>query len=179
MHTYIALLRGINVNGQKLMSMEKLRSLLEDLGLTGVTTYIQSGNVVFQAGRVAHFTLEKKIKTSILDIFGFSVPVMVKTKEEWEEIISRNPFMGKKGIDESFLHVTLLSDTPNQSVVDEIMAGEYGMDECILSGKVAYLYCPNGYGKTKLSNSFFEKQTKLIATTRNWKTVLKLRELAG
>jgi polyphosphate kinase len=62
---------------------------------------------------------------------------------------------------------------------DEIMAGEYGEDECVFSGKVAYLYCPGGYGKTKLSNTFFEKKTKLIATTRNWKTVLKLLELAG
>ncbi len=178
MYTYIALLRGINVNGQKMMSMEKLHVLFEDIGLTGVVTYIQSGNVVFQSGKVLHFVLEKKIKVAIQDIFGFSVPVMVKTKEEWEEIISRNPFVEKKGIDESFLHVTLLSDTPNQLVADEIMAGEYGGDECILSGKVAYLYCPGGYGKTKLSNSFFEKKTALIATTRNWKTVLKLRELA-
>ncbi|MFZ1720443.1 MAG: DUF1697 domain-containing protein [Candidatus Moraniibacteriota bacterium] len=178
MHTYIALLRGINVNGQKLISMEKLRSLLEDLGLTGVTTYIQSGNVVFQAGKVPPFVLEKRIQTAIRDVFGFSVPVMVKTRAEWQEIISGNPFVGRKDIDESFLHVTLLSDTPNQGVMDEIMAGEYGVDECILSGKVAYLYCPNGYGKTKLSNSFFEKQTKLIATTRNWKTVSKLLDLS-
>jgi uncharacterized protein (DUF1697 family) len=179
MYTYIALLRGINVNGQKMMSMEKLRALCEDLGLTGVTTYIQSGNVVFQSAPVKHFVLEKKIHASIRDAFGFSVPVMVKSLAEWQEIISDNPFVGRKGIDESFLHITLLSDTPNQSVVDEIMAGEYGEDECVFSGKVAYLYCPGGYGKTKLSNTFFEKKTKLIATTRNWKTVLKLLELAG
>ncbi len=179
MHTYIALLRGINVNGQKMIPMEKLRSLFEDLGLTGVVTYIQSGNVVFQSALAKHFILEKKIQTAIRDAFGFSVPVLVKTREEWQEIISANPFVGKKDIDESFLHVTLLSDTPNQSVIDEIMAGEYGGDESIFSGKVVYLYCPGGYGKTKLSNAFFEKKTKLIATTRSWRTVLKLLELAG
>lgn len=178
MHTSIALLRGINVNGQKMISMEKLRILLTDLGLTGVTTYIQSGNVVFQSGREAHFVLEKKIKSAIQDIFGFSVPVMVKTKEEWEEIISRNPFVGKKDIDASKLHVTFLSDTPNQVVVEEILGMKYGDDQCFFSGKEIYLFCPNGYGKTKFSNSFFEKQTKLIATTRNWQTVLKLLELS-
>ena len=179
MHTYIALLRGINVNGQKMMSMEKLRTLLEDLGFTGVTTYIQSGNAIFQAGKVPHFTLEKKIQASILDVFGFSVPVMVKTKEEWKEIVGKNPFLGRGNIDESKLHVTFLSDVLNQSVIDEILAGEYGNDKCIFSGKTVYLFCPNGYGKTKLSNTFFEKKTSLIATTRNWKTILKLLELAG
>ena len=92
MHTYIALLRGINVNGQKMMSMEKLRTLLEDLGFTGVTTYIQSGNAVFQAGKSPHFVLEKKIQASILDVFGFSVPVMVKTTNEWSEVVKKNPF---------------------------------------------------------------------------------------
>ena len=179
MHTYIALLRGINVNGQKMISMEKLRALLEDLDLTGVTTYIQSGNVVFQSMPAKHFVLEKKIKGAIQDVFGFSVPVFVKTRDEWQEIISTNPFVGRKNIDESLIHVTFLSDMPNQSVVDEMLAGEYGDDECVFSGKNVYLYCPNGYGKTKLSNSFFEKKTKLIATTRNWKTILKLLELAG
>jgi uncharacterized protein (DUF1697 family) len=179
MHTYIALLRGINVNGQKMMSMEKLRALCEDLGLTGVTTYIQSGNIVFQSAPVKHFVLEKKIHAAISDIFGFSVPVMVKPLEGWRNIIVGNPFVGRKGVDESFLYVTLFSDTPNQSRVDEIMAGEYGSDECMFSGNVVYLYCPGGYGKTKLSNAFFEKKTKLVATTRNWRTALKLLELAG
>jgi uncharacterized protein (DUF1697 family) len=177
MYTSIALLRGINVNGQKMMSMEKLRALCEDLGLTGVMTYIQSGNIVFQHAKVPSYLLEKKMQAAIQDAFGFSVPVLVRTKEEWEEIISGNPFARKKGIDENFLHVTLLSDTPNQSVMDEILVGEYGDDECLFSGKTVYLFCPNGYGKTKLSNAFFEKKTALIATTRNWKTVLKLREL--
>ncbi len=178
MHTYIALLRGINVNGQKMMPMEKLRNLLEDLGLTGVTTYIQSGNVVFQAGKALHFVLEKKIQAAIQDVFGFSAPVMVKTQDEWNEVIEQNPFLTRKGIDESKLHVTFLSDTPNQSVVGEITAGEYDEDECIVREKIVYLYCPNGYGKTKLHNSFFERKTNLIATTRNWKTVLKLSELS-
>ncbi|MBP7811871.1 MAG: DUF1697 domain-containing protein [Candidatus Moranbacteria bacterium] len=178
MHTYIALLRGINVNGQKMMSMEKLRTLLEDLGFTGVTTYIQSGNVVFQSGKAPHFTLEKKIKAAISDMFGFSVSVMVKTANEWSGVVKKNPFLGRVDIDESKLHVTFLSDTPNQATVDEILAGEYGSDECIFSGKTVYLFCPNGYGKTKLNNSFFEKKTSLIATTRNWKTALKLLELS-
>lgn len=179
MHTYIALLRGINVNGQKMISMEKLRTLFEDLGFTGVTTYIQSGNVVFQAGSVKYFLLEKRIKVSIQDAFGFSVPVFVKTRDEWDEVVKKNPFLQRKDIDELKLHATFLSDTPNQSVVDEIMAGEYGDDECVFSGKTAYLYCPHGYGKTKLSNIFFEKKTSLIATTRNWKTILKLPELSN
>ncbi len=179
MHTSIALLRGINVNGQKMISMEKLRALLEDLGLTGVTTYIQSGNAVFQSGAVKHYVLEKKIKEAIRDIFGFSVPVFVKTKEEWATIVMDNPFLKRRDADISKLHVTFLSDTPNRLIVDDILAGEYGGDECIFSGKTVYLFCSNGYGKTKLSNSFFEKKTGLIATTRNWKTVLKLLELAG
>ena len=178
MYTYIALLRGINVNGQKIVPMEKLRALCEDLGLTGVTTYIQSGNIVFQHAKVPAYLLEKKMKAAIQDASGFSVPVMVRTREEWEGIVSGNPFVGKRGVDESFLHVTVLSDAPSRSVIDEIMAGEYGEDECSISGKCVYLSCPGGYGKTKLSNTFFEKKTGLTATTRNWRTVLKLRELA-
>lgn len=179
MHTFIALLRGINVNGQKLLPMEKLRVLLEDLGCTGVTTYIQSGNAVFQHTNVPHYVLEKKISLAISDAFGFSVPVMVKTRSEWTDVVAGNSFLSRSSIDLSKLHVTFLSDTPSQDVREEILNGEYGADECLFSGKVVYLFCPDGYGKTKLSNAFFEKKTKLIATTRNWNTVLKLHELAG
>ena len=178
MQTYISILRGINVSGQKLIKMDALRKMFEDIKFKKVKTYIQSGNVIFESSKSTIESLEKKIMKGIKESFGFDVPVLVKDLSELKIVLKNNPFLKKQNEDVSKLHVTFLSEIPSKENVEKIQAGNYGADEFVLEGKNIYLFCPNGYGNTKLTNNFFENKLKLSATTRNWKTVNELVSIA-
>ena len=177
MQTYISILRGINVGGHKMIKMDALRKMYETLDFTGVKTYIQSGNVIFVYKKANCEDLENKIAENIVKIFGFDVPVMVKTSDEILEVLQNNPFLEKPDEDEKALHVTFLSKIPDAADVEKIKNVEYAGDEFVIVGKNVYLYCVNSYHKTKLSNNFFENKLKVTATTRNWKTVNELGKL--
>ena len=175
MTTYISMLRGINVSGQKKIKMEELKEFYRSLGFKNIQTYIQSGNVIFESSDKNVSKIINKIERKIKKSFGFDVLVLIRTKNDLKKLIDNNPFAKK---DNSKLLVTLLSDTPLQSPIDEITKIKDDSEEFFIFGKEIYLFCPNGYGKSKLSNNFFERKLKLSATTRNWKTVNKLLELA-
>ncbi len=177
MPVYVAILRGINVSGHNMIKMDKLLDLFQHLRFSNVSTYIQSGNVIFQDKSTDPKELEKKIVRKIEQEFGFAVPVLVKDKSELVEISKHNPFVRRKE-DNAYLHVTFLSEDPEKASVEKIVQGIYGKDEFIISGKTIYLFCPNGYGNTKLSNHFFENKLKVVATTRNWKSVNELVRMA-
>jgi uncharacterized protein (DUF1697 family) len=166
---YIALLRGINVSGQKSIKMDALKKAIDELGFSEVKTYIQSGNIVFESKKAKAETLVVKIKTMIAAKFGLDVPVLVYEQDYIKKIFSENPFL-KKGKEEAFLHVTFLSSVPD-SVLLKAISVHTSEDEFLVKEQVVYLYCPKGYGVTKLSNNFFESKLKLTASTRNWKTV--------
>ena len=115
MQTYISILRGINVSGQKKIQMTGLKALYEELKFKAVTTYIQSGNVIFKTGKKeSDETLSKKIEKAIQEKYHFDVPVIIRTVEEIENIISINPFLKQSGIDTEKLHITFLGDLPDQ-----------------------------------------------------------------
>lgn len=175
MITYISMLRGINVSGQKKIKMEELKKLYESLGFKNVQTYIQSGNVIFDFSDTNISKLINKIEQKIKKSFNFDVPVLIRTKNDLQKLIANNPFTKK---DSSKLYVTFLSDTPIKSPLDEITKIKDKSEEFIISGKEIYLFYPNGYGRSKLTNNYFERKLKLSATTRNWKTVNKLLELS-
>jgi uncharacterized protein (DUF1697 family) len=176
---YIALLRGINVSGQRIIPMEALRASFEGMKFTAVSTYIQSGNVFFSAppgGKDSE--LSRKIARALLADFGFEVTVVIRSLLEIKKILAENPFLKEKNGDINGLHVTFLEDYPAKEKTESLMKFDFTPDRFVLSGKEVYIYCPNGYGKTKINNSFFESKLKVQATTRNWKTVIKLEELA-
>ncbi len=177
MNTYISILRGINVSGSKMIKMDALRKMYEGMGFKNVQTYIQSGNVIFQSKKTLAANLENKIAKEILENTNFEVPVLVKELDELKNVLNSNPFLDKRKEDINFLHVTFLSDTPQKENIEKIK-GEYSPDEFIISDKNIFLFCPNGYGKTKLHNNFFENKLKLQATTRNWKTITELVNIA-
>jgi uncharacterized protein (DUF1697 family) len=156
------------------IKMEALRKLYSDLGFQNIKTYIQSGNVLFQHSKSNQQDLEKKISEKIAAEFNFKVPVIVKNIDEMKSVLQNNPFTKKKNIDALKLHVTFLSHEPEQSYVDNIKAINFSPDEFFLLGNIIYLHCPNGYGNSKLNNNFFESKLKVLATTRNWKTVNEL-----
>ncbi len=172
------MLRGINVSGQKRIVMEDLKKLHESLGLENVQTYIQSGNVIFNSSEKNILKLTSLIEEKIKKSFGFDVTVIIRTKDELFNAVKKNPFQQKKGYDTSRLYITLMSVKPDKTPIKEIEAVKSKFEEINLTEKEIYFYCPDGYGKTKLSNNFFEKKLKVTATTRNWNTVNKLLELA-
>ena len=171
MHTYISILRGINVSGQKKIIMADLVKLYEDLGFTDVKTYIQSGNVVFNSTKkVSNSMLVKQIETKINEIYGFLVPVIIRTVDDLSKIIASNPFKNETSEN---LYITFLSNLPNSNHLENLTEINYLLDEFIVIEKEIYLNV-SSYGTTKLSNSFFENKLKVTATTRNWNTVNKL-----
>lgn len=192
MQIYISILRGINVGGKKSVKMDVLRKIYVDLGFGNVQTYIQSGNVVFSSESGSIQDLTTKITEKILEIFAFDVPIIVLELEEFKEIINNNPFLSeiseenqkenqKENLqqkDKIYFHITFLSEIPEKALFDKIKENIYQKDEFLLLGKSIYLYCPDGYSNSKLTNGFFEIKLKVIATTRNWKTSLELLNIA-
>ena len=175
MKTYIALLRGINVGGHKKVPMAELRELLTKDGFFGVKTYIQSGNVILQTLDINTSHLEFKIKTLILNHFGFEVSVMVRTRSHLKRIFDDCPFPENKKVNSYF---AILSDVPNEDLVKEAYEKTYENEEYKIINDCLYFYCANGYGNAKFNMNFYEKKLKVSATSRNYKTMVKLLSLS-
>ena len=178
MHTYIAILRGINVGGKRMIKMQLLKELFGKLSYQNISTYIQSGNVVFQTNKTSVAKIELQIIKAITETFGFDVPVIVMEYETLNKIINENKFLKDKSKNTDFLHVTFLADAPLKENEAKINSKDYLPDEFFIIDKAVYLYCPNSYSNSKLTNGFFETKLKVNATTRNWKTTLALNEMA-
>ena len=177
MPTHIALLRGVNVGGN-LLKMERLREICSELGYRNVRTYVQSGNIVFETpGSPAK--CEQAIEKKLRGETRLPVTVILRTRDEIGKIVAANPFLKVPGVDPSSLYVTFLATAAAKEAVKKLSTIKAGGDEFRVAGKEIYLHCPNGYGRTKLSNNALEKVLAVRATTRNWNTVNKLCEMAG
>ena len=177
MQTYISLLRGINVSGQKKVPMAVLKELYISLGLTSVQTYIQSGNVIFQSDETNPRVLQKQLEKAIRQSFGFDVIVMLRTPDVLQSVLE-HPFLREREDMSKALYVTFLAEQPEPEREEAFTSPNSDGDEFQMVNKEVYVFCPNGYGKTKLSNTFFERKLKVSATTRNTKTVRKLLDIA-
>lgn len=177
MPTYVALLRGINVGGRTKVGMADLRRLFADVGHDDVQTYLQSGNVVFrsshQAAQVAE-TIERRIAEDL----GVTTTILLRTAANLAKVVTANPFLDQES-DPTKLHVTFLAEAPDSERAAGLDPASGAPDALVLTGREVYLHCPNGYGRTKLNNAFLERRLGVAATTRNWKTVTALRDLAG
>jgi uncharacterized protein (DUF1697 family) len=175
MKTYVSMLRGINVSGHRRVKMEELKQTYLSLGYRNVRTYLQSGNVVFESAEKGEKSLAKEIEQSMKHRLGLDVPVLIRTGDELGLLIRHNPFAGR---DEERLHVTFLSSKPGVLPLETINRAVCGGEAFSVADREVYLSCPNGYGRTKLTNSFFERVLKTTATTRNWRTTKSLLSLA-
>jgi uncharacterized protein (DUF1697 family) len=175
--TYVALLRGVNLGSRNKVSMPDLRRLVSDLGYGDVETYLQSGNVVFTAADGTD-AVAAAVERALADELELRVAVLVRTKAELRRVVADNPFAGSQS-DPKKLLVTFLAETPSRSAVRALDPAEHAPDEFHLRRREVYLHCPNGYGRTKLSNAFFERRLNVVGTNRNWRTVTALAELAG
>ena len=176
--TYAALLRGINVGGHAKVGMDDLRRLFMALGHEAVRTYIQSGNVVFSSSVDEPSRLVDEIEQRIASDLGVIVTVLLRTGGELAQVVADNPFLDREA-DLSKLHVTFLAERPSAERVARLEPPTGEVDELALAGREVYLHCPNGYGRTKVNNTWIEKHLAVAATTRGWKTVVKLNDLAG
>jgi uncharacterized protein (DUF1697 family) len=168
---YVGLLRGVNVGGKNNVPMSELRSLFESLGHCEVSTFIQSGNVVFtSAARVTPTSLE----TAVSDHFGIDISVVLRTPKELRTVVERNPF---SYVDPSKLHVGFMAEEPTAAAVAGLDAERFEREEFAVRGSDVYLHLPNGMGRTRLP-AYLDRQLKIPTTIRNWSTVNKLLELA-
>jgi len=174
---YISLLRGINVSGQKKIKMVELKSLYESMGFENVVTYIQSGNVIFTSQDKDKLKLANLISGEIRKLFGFDVSVFIRTKNEWEQLIKNNPFLVRQNLDRKRMYVTLFSQILPKIETEILDRAKFDSEEYAVGEKEIYFYCPEGYGRTKLSNNFMESKLRITATTRNWNTVTKLADM--
>jgi uncharacterized protein (DUF1697 family) len=177
MPALIAMLRGVNVGG-KVIKMSPLRETFEDLGFSAVRTYVQSGNVIFESAEGDPDSLSRRIEERILRKFGHSLPVFLRTSGEMGDIVSANPFVEENGFDLSKLHVTFLSKEPPQNAAEILEALTAKSERFHILNREIYLYCPEGYGRTKLSNHAIERKLSVVATTRNWRTANALLEMS-
>ncbi len=178
MNTYVAILRGINVGGKRMIKMDALKQLFASLGFQNVETYIQSGNVFFQSKKTSEEKLAATIAKEIKSVFTFDVPTIVKNIDELKQIIANNPFTKDNKKLTEFLHVTFLATAPVKANVDSNAKLHFADDAFAIIDNAVYLYCPNSYSSSKLTNGFFENKLKVIATTRNWKTCNELVSIA-
>jgi uncharacterized protein (DUF1697 family) len=175
---YVALLRGINVAGKNMLPMQDLANIFRDSGCTGVSTFINSGNVIFSAGPDAETTLPDQISQHIEDSFGYRIPVVLRNREELQRAIAANPFL-IPGVDEKALHVYFLRDNPGAAAIASLDPERSLPDTFAVVGGEIYLNLPNGMARTKLTNAWFDSKLKTVSTARNWNTTQKLLELLG
>ncbi|MEM6804751.1 MAG: DUF1697 domain-containing protein [Bacteroidota bacterium] len=179
MQKRIAILRGINVGGHKKILMADLKALLEKHGFQDPKTYIQSGNVVFFADEaLSNEEVADKIASAIAEVYGFEVSTLVRSVEELKTAVDTNPFYTEEA-DIKKLHLTFLKEIPSEEHKTDLASFNFEPDLFVLKDQNIFVYCEGKYHQTKLSNGFFEKKLKVSATTRNWRTVLKLLDLAS
>lgn len=175
--TFIALLRGINVSGANRLPMATLVDIGGSLGLTGCRTYIQSGNLVFEVGCEALEGLETRMSNAIEAACGFRPPVMIRSSDEWDDIIASNPFAEEAARLAKSVHALMLECEPNEVAIAALAQRDFGSDRWHVSGKTIYLHLPDGMGRSKLGTSI-ERLLKIPMTARNWATMLALQDLA-
>ena len=178
MPVVISLLRGINVGGHHIIKMDALRALYDSLGLRGVQTYVQSGNVVFKTQERDLIRLGKKIEDAIERTFGFRPAVIVRTPSELKSAIARNPFAKRRGIEPHRLMVIFLGGLPTADARDKALKLKSDPEELRLDEREFYMYFPGGMARPKLTWMTVEKVLQTPGTGRNWNTVTKLLEMA-
>ena len=171
---HIALLRGINVGGKALLPMRELVAIFEASGATGVRTYIQSGNVVFEHGDAAACVAQ--VTLAVAERFGYPGRIVLRSAEEMRAAYAVNPFAGAPA---ETLHMYFLADRPAAEAVRGLDPERSPEDSFAVVGREVYLHLPNGMARTKLTNVYFDSKLGTVSTARNWRTVGKLTAMVG
>ncbi|MDA2732147.1 DUF1697 domain-containing protein [Bacillus cereus] len=174
MTIYIALLRGINVGGHKVIKMDSLKQMFESIELKQVKTYIQSGNIVFESEKDIDF-LNQRIQSEIKNVFGFDVPVMLRTRDEFINTIKRCPYKVDSLLEGESIHVVFLANELSEIENDQLLMKKNDTEDCYIDENVVYVFFKNSIRNSKLMNQFQKLHTP--ATVRNWRTLNKLKTI--
>ncbi len=167
------------MTGHNKMKMADLTALYHNLGFNDAVALIQSGNVVFSSEvKYSVPELSKKLEKAILERFGYVVPVMIRSVEELKNIILVNPYLMEENFVPSRMAVVFLPEKVSEEQTGKVINVDYPPDKFTVSGSEIFIFCPNGFGKTKLYTNFFEKKMGVTGTARNWNTVLTILDMA-
>lgn len=167
------------MTGHNSIKMIDLQTLYRKLGYNDAETYIQSGNVIFSSiADLAASEISSKIERAIRERFNYEIRVMIRKVEEIKKLEFVNPFLKMDNFDPSKMAVLFLDQEPSEAQVQKVMNIDYPPDKFKIAGSEIFIYCPNGFGKTKLYTNFFEKKMGVAGTGRNWRTINKLLEIA-
>ena len=170
---HVALLRGINVGGKNMLPMKELIKIFEAAGCSGVTTYINSGNIAFSATAAVLKTLSARVAADVAMQFGFKIPVVLRGRAELARAISANPFPNAVAQPKT-LSVLFLADMPSAEALNKLDPNRSPGDQYQVIGREIFCYTPTGQADTKLTNVYFDSKLGTVSTGRNWNTVLKL-----
>jgi len=174
----ISMLRGVNVGGHNKIKMDALRALYESLKFTGCQTFIQSGNVIFKTKERNLAKLSSQIQNAIERSFGFRSDVILRTSDELRDVIARNPFAKRRGIEPGKLIVAFLAGAPAAQARDNLLRLKPDPEEVRIDDRELYIYFPNGMGRSKLTWPLIERTLKISGTGRNWNSVTKMLAIA-
>jgi uncharacterized protein (DUF1697 family) len=178
MPVIICMLRGVNVGGHNLIKMDALKALCVSLKLKDPQTYVQSGNVIFSSQEKDLVKLAGRIEDAIEKAHGFRPGVVLRTAAEMTKVVTRNPFAGRKDIEPGKLLVNFLAADPGKDAREKALAIKIGPEEMHLIGREAYIYFPNGQGRSKFPWPAIERTLGASGTGRNWNSVTKMLEMA-
>jgi uncharacterized protein (DUF1697 family) len=176
--TFIALLRAINVSGRNMIPMAKLRALCADLGWGDVQSYVQSGNLLFRAG-AAPAKLEAELEGAIERQFRLSIPVIVRPAADWPAYVRGNPYPDASRTEPNRVMLALAKAPPQPGAADKLRERAVSGERVVQVGDALWLHFASGVAKSKLSPALLDRAVGSPVTMRNWRTVLKLHEMAG
>ncbi|MBV9129487.1 MAG: DUF1697 domain-containing protein [Verrucomicrobia bacterium] len=174
MSAHIALLRAVNVGGQKQAIMAELRTLLTELGFSDVHSILQTGNLVFRGGARTGDDLEDFLEKETAKRLDLQTDFFVRPQEEWKRIIAHNPFPEEAKRDPAHLVVMFLKRAPSKQQVEALHAALRGPEMVSAKDRQAYIVYPNGIGRSPLTSTLLERKFGTRGTARNWNTILKL-----
>jgi uncharacterized protein (DUF1697 family) len=167
------------MTGHNSIKMTDLSALFINLGFKDARTFIQSGNVIFSdTGKIPRSAVSTTLEQAILERFNYNIPVMIRTSQELSDLFSFNPFLKETNFDHSKMAVLFLHDEPTDAQIKKVASVDYPPDKFKIIGREIFIYCPNGFGRTKLYTNFFEKKMGVIGTARNWKTITTILGIA-
>jgi len=178
MTVMISMLRGVNLGSHNRVSMDALKALFGSLGLRDAQTSVQSGNVIFRTDLGELDRLPRRIERGIEQSFGIRTDVIVRTASELRDVVARNPFAARRGIDPSRFLVTFLAGDPDPQGREKVLQIKADPEELHIDGREVYIYFPNGLARPKLSWSAVAKTLRTAGTGRNWNTVTKMLQIA-
>ncbi len=177
MKTHLALLRGINVSGHRMIKMDALKTALQSAGFTNVKTYIQSGNVFVDSEEENTAKIGFMIKQEIQKSFGHDVPVVVIGEEDLKACFANNPYLKTPDADTKKLYVAFVSTVLKNENINDLKISNFKPDEAVINESRIFIKYEIGAGKTKLDQNYIEKKLNVTATIRNWNTVVQLLKM--